>query len=148
MPLIQTFICTDRLGKRWSTRCASAPAQRMARSRTSTTRFADYDHCPSWCVFDQTLFEAGLMSTRAKDWFGVRQLHHHAPLDEIQKRLGEGWSDDNQAEVEQRVGLMYVDTIEEPRRQDERSIDKWMDAGTPGYHHRHFEPGKLKNGES
>ena len=29
----------------------------------------DYDHCPSWCVFDQTLFEAGPMSTRQGDWF-------------------------------------------------------------------------------
>ena len=126
MPADQTFIYTDRLGKRWvdETRIGSPHNGWHAFTHFSDD-ICDYDHCPSWCVFDQTLFEAGPMATRQGDWFECGNFTTKLP-DEL--RDWEGWSDDNQAEVD-KGWIIKADTIEE-LAEKMKEIDKWMDADT------------------
>ena len=126
MPPDQTFIYTDRLGKRWVDEMRiGSPHNGWHAFTHFNDEICDYDHCPSWCVFDQTLFEAGPMSTRQGDWFECGNFTTMLP-DEL--RDWEGWSDDNQAEVD-KGWIIKADTIEELAAKM-KEIDKWMDVGT------------------
>ena len=126
MPPDQTFIYTDRLGKRWVDEMRiGSPHNGWHAFTHFNDEICDYDHCPSWCVFDQTLFEAGPMSTRQGDWFECGNFTTMLP-DEL--RDWEGWSDDKQAEVD-KGWIIKADTIEELAAKM-KEIDKWMDVGT------------------
>ena len=126
MPSDQTFIYTDRLGKRWVDEMRiGSPHNGWHAFTHFSDEICDYDHCPSWCVFDQTLFESGPMSTRQGDWFECGNFTTMLP-DEL--RDWEGWSDDNQAEVD-KGWIITADTLEELAAKM-KAIDKWMDADT------------------
>ncbi len=126
MPSDQTFIYTDRLGKRWVDEMRiGSPHNGWHAFTHFSDEICDYDHCPSWCVFDQTLFESGPMSTRQGDWFECGNFTTMLP-DEL--RDWEGWSDDNQAEVD-KGWIIKADTLEELAAKM-KAIDKWMDADT------------------
>ena len=57
MPPDQTFIYTDRLGKRWVDEMRiGSPHNGWHAFTHFNYEICEYDHCPSWCVCDQTLF--------------------------------------------------------------------------------------------
>lgn len=126
MPQSQCYIYTDRLGKRWIDEMnIGTPHNGWHAFTHFNDNICDYDHCPSWCVFDQTCFEAGPMSTRQGDWFECGNFTTKLP-DEL--RAWDGWSDDNQAEVD-KGWIIKAESIEDLAAQM-AEIDQWMDADT------------------
>ena len=85
----------------------------------------DFDRIPSWCIFDQSCFSAGKMATSQGDSFECGNFASDLP-DEL--RDWDGWSQDNQAELE-RGWILKGDTLEE-LGQKIKEFDHWMDVDT------------------
>jgi hypothetical protein len=74
---------------------------------------ADYDRIPTWTVCDQTCFATNKFSTSQGDWFECGNFTTDLP-DEL--RDWDGWSQDNQAEVD-KGWILKGDTIEDLGKQ-------------------------------
>ena len=85
----------------------------------------DFDRIPSWCIFDQSCFDAGKLSTSQGDFFECGNFASDLP-DEL--RAWDGWSQDNKAELE-RGWILKGDTIEELAKKI-KDFDHWMDVDT------------------
>lgn len=85
----------------------------------------DFDRIPSWTIFDQSCFSAGKLSTSQGDWFECGNFATDLP-DSI--RAWDGWSQDNQAEVD-KGWILKADTLEELAAQM-KEFDHWMDPDT------------------
>ena len=82
----------------------------------------DYDRIPTWCIFDQSCFSAGKLSTSQGDFFECGNFASDLP-EEL--RAWDGWSQDNKAELE-RGWILTGNTIEE-LGQKIKECDEWMD---------------------
>lgn len=85
----------------------------------------DFDRIPSWTIFDQSCFSAGKLSTSQGDWFECGNFATDLP-DSV--RAWDGWSQDNQAEVD-KGWILKADTLEELAAQM-KEFDHWMDPET------------------
>ncbi|MBU5404811.1 FAD-binding protein [Paraeggerthella hongkongensis] len=85
----------------------------------------DYDRIPTWCIFDQSCFDAGKLSTSQGDFFECGNFASDLP-DSV--RAWDGWSQDNKAEVE-KGWIIKADTIEELGKKI-KEFDHWMDVDT------------------
>lgn len=85
----------------------------------------DYDRIPSWCIFDQSCFDAGKMSTSQGDSFECGNFASDLP-DSI--RAWDGWSQDNKAELD-KGWILKGDTLEELGKKI-KDFDHWMDVDT------------------
>ncbi len=85
----------------------------------------DYDRIPTWCIFDQSCFDAGKMSTSQGDSFECGNFATDLP-DSI--RAWDGWSKDNKAELE-KGWILSGNTIEELGKKI-KEFDHWMDVDT------------------
>ena len=81
----------------------------------------DYDRIPSWCIFDQSCFDAGKMSTSQGDSFECGNFASDLP-DEL--RDWDGWSQDNLAELE-RGWILKGDTLKSWARRSRSSTTGW-----------------------
>ena len=82
----------------------------------------DYDRIPTWCIFDQSCFSAGKLSTSQGDFFECGNFASDLPQE---LRAWDGWSQDNKAELE-RGWILTGNTIEE-LGQKIKECDEWMD---------------------
>ena len=85
----------------------------------------DYDRIPTWCIFDQSCFDAGKLSTSQGDFFECGNFASDLP-DSV--RAWDGWSQDNKAELE-KGWIIKGDTIEELAKKI-KDFDHWMDPET------------------
>ena len=85
----------------------------------------DFDRIPTWCIFDESCFTAGKLSTSQGDFFECGNFASALP-DSL--RDWDGWSQDNKAELE-RGWIMKGDTLDELAAQM-KEFDHWMDAET------------------
>ncbi len=109
-PKSDNYIWVDRTGKRWrNEKASSSPHVGWHQYLKFDDGICDFPLIPTWAVIDQTAFEAGRLGPdpSAKLARGM-----YAPS--LPKELGryDGWSEDNQAEVE-RGWLLKADTVEE-----------------------------------
>ena len=119
-----SYIWVNRLGKRFvDENNTGSPHNGWHTLMSFNDRICDFDRIPTWCVFDQATFEAGKLSTSQGDFFECGNFASDLP-DEI--RDWDGWSQDNQAEVD-KGWIMKADTLEELAAQM-KDWDSWMDA--------------------
>ena len=119
-----SYIWVNRLGKRFvDENNTGSPHNGWHTLMSFNDRICDFDRIPTWCVFDQATFEAGKLSTSQGDFFECGNFASGLP-DEI--RDWDGWSQDNQAEVD-KGWIMKADTLEELAAQM-KDWDSWMDA--------------------
>lgn len=121
-----SYFTVNRLGKRYvNENNMGTPHNGWHTLLHFDDSIADYDRIPSWTVFDQSCFSAGKLSTSQGDWFECGNFTTDLP-DEL--RSWEGWSEDNEAEVE-KGWILKADTIEE-LGQKMKDFDHWMDIDT------------------
>ena len=119
-----SYIWVNRLGKRFvDENNTGSPHNGWHTLMSFDDRICDFDRIPTWCVFDQATFEAGKLSTSQGDFFECGNFASDLP-DEI--RDWDGWSQDNQAEVD-KGWIMKADTLEELAAQM-KDWDSWMDV--------------------
>lgn len=119
-----SYIWVNRLGKRFvDENNTGSPHNGWHTLMSFNDRICDFDRIPTWCVFDQATFEDGKLSTSQGDFFECGNFASALP-DEI--RDWDGWSQDNQAEVD-KGWIMKADTLEELAAQM-KDWDSWMDA--------------------
>lgn len=89
----------------------------------------DFDHIPTWVVFDQVGFDAGRMGPQPGD--NLARGNYAPGFPEELGGWGDAWSDDNMAELE-KGWILKADTIEELAEQinDLNDWGNWMDAET------------------
>lgn len=125
-PAGPSYIWVNRLGKRFvDENNTGSPHNGWHTLMSFNDRICDFDRIPTWCVFDQATFEAGKLSTSQGDSFECGNFASDLP-DEL--RDWDGWSQDNQAEVD-KGWIMKADTLEELAAQM-KDWDSWMDADT------------------
>lgn len=87
----------------------------------------DYDHIPSWTIFDQTAFAAGRIGPHYSDI-----LAHANYLEDFPEELGgwgnDFWSEDNSKEVE-KGWILKGETLDELVSEINK-YNQWMDAET------------------
>ena len=82
----------------------------------------DYDRIPSWQIFDQKGIDGGPMGSQQGGWFECGNYTTDLP-DEL--RAWDGWSDDNQVEID-RKWVLKGDTLEDLVKAIQE-YDHWMD---------------------
>ena len=93
-----SFIWVNRLGKRFvNENNTGSPHNGWHTLMSFSDQICDFDRIPTWCVFDQATFEGGKMGTSQGDFFECGNFASDLP-DEL--RDWDGWSEDNQAEVD------------------------------------------------
>ena len=121
-----SYIWVNRLGKRFvDENNTGSPHNGWHTLMSFNDQICDFDRIPTWCVFDQATFEAGKLSTSQGDFFECGNFASDLP-DEL--RDWDGWSQDNQAEVD-KGWIMKADTLEGLAAQM-KDWDSWMDADT------------------
>ncbi len=125
-PVGPSFIWVNRLGKRFvNEQNTGSPHNGWHTLMSFSDEICDFDRIPTWCVFDQACFEAGKLSTSQGDSFECGNFTTDLP-DEL--RDWDGWSQDNQAEVD-KGWIMKADTLDDLAAQM-KEWDSWMDAET------------------
>lgn len=125
-PYGYSYIWVNRLGKRYvDENNTGSPHNGWHTLMSFSDQICDFDRIPSWCVFDQATFEAGKMGTSQGDWFECGNFTTDLP-DEL--RDWDGWSADNQAEVD-KGWILKADTLEELGAKM-KEWDSWMDPET------------------
>lgn len=121
-----SMIWINRLGKRFvDENNTGSPHNGWHTLMSFDDTICDFDRIPSWCVFDQATFSAGKMSTSQGDSFECGNFTTDLP-DEL--RDWDGWSQDNEAEVE-KGWIIKADTLDELAAKM-KDWDHWMDADT------------------
>jgi hypothetical protein len=84
---------------------------------------ADFDHIPSWTIFDKTAFDAGPIGPRSTD-----PMAHGNYAPGFPKDLGgwDDWSEDNVTELN-KGWILQADTIE-ALGNEIKKYEKWMDV--------------------
>ncbi|MDR0626668.1 MAG: FAD-binding protein [Bifidobacteriaceae bacterium] len=125
-PAGSSYMITNRLGKRYTDENnMGSPHNGWHTLLHFDDGIDDYDRIPSWCVFDQTCFDAGKLGTSQGDWFECGNFATDLP-DSI--RAWDGWSQDNKAELE-RGWILSGATLEELGEKI-KAYDPWMDIDT------------------
>ena len=125
-PMGNSYIWVNRLGKRFvSEKNTGSPHNGWHTLMSFNDTICDFDRIPTWCVFDQTCFEAGKMGTSQGDFFECGNFASDLP-EEL--RDWDGWSQDNQAEVD-KGWIIKADTLDDLAAQM-KEWDSWMDAET------------------
>ncbi len=125
-PMGNSYIWVNRLGKRFvSEKNTGSPHNGWHTLMSFDDSICDFDRIPTWCVFDQACFEAGKMGTSQGDFFECGNFASDLP-DEL--RDWDGWSQDNQAEVD-KGWIIKADTLDDLAAQM-KEWDSWMDAET------------------
>lgn len=122
------YIHVNQQGKRWHNEgTASNPHNGWHEYLPFNEKICDFDHIPSWTIFDQTGFEAGRMGPRSTD-----ALAHANYMAGFPQELGgwgdEFWSEDNRAELE-KGWILTGETIADLAHEIAK-YDVWMDAAT------------------
>lgn len=121
-----SMIWVNRLGKRFvNENNTGSPHNGWHTLMSFSDTICDFDRIPSWCVFDEATFTAGKMGTSQGDFFECGNFASDLP-DEL--RDWDGWSQDNQAEVD-KGWIIKADTIDELAAKM-KEWDSWMDAET------------------
>lgn len=84
----------------------------------------DFDHIPSWTIFDQAGFDAGRIGPQPTD--SLAHGNYAPDFPEDLGGWGNAWSDDNEAEVE-KGWILKGDTIEDLAKQINQ-YNTWMTA--------------------
>ena len=109
-PKSDNYIWVNRLGQRWrNEKSPSSPHVGWHQWLPFNDGICGFDRIPTWAVIDQTAFEAGKLGPDP-----TAKLARGMYFPGLPAELGrfDGWSDDNQAEVE-RGWVLKADTIEE-----------------------------------
>ena len=121
-----SMIWVNRLGKRFvDENNTGSPHNGWHTLMSFSDAICDFDRIPTWCVFDEATFTAGKMGTSQGDSFECGNFASDLP-DEL--RDWDGWSQDNQAEVD-KGWIIKADTIDELAAKM-KEWDSWMDADT------------------
>ena len=126
-PQSDAFFTVNRLGKRYQNEAKTGGTAHNGwhTLMSFSDKIDDYDRIPSWQIFDQKGIDGGPMGTQQGGWFECGNYTTDLP-DEI--RAWDGWSDDNQVEIE-RGWVLKGDTLEE-LGQKIKDFDHWMDIDT------------------
>ncbi|MBR2836237.1 MAG: FAD-binding protein [Coriobacteriales bacterium] len=109
-PKSDNYIWVNRVGKRWrNEKASSSPHVGWHQWLPFDDSICGFERIPTWAVIDQTAFEAGMLGP---DPTARLARGMYAPT--LPKELGryDGWSADNQAEVD-RGWVLKGETIEE-----------------------------------
>ena len=125
-PCGNSYIWVNRLGKRFvDENNTGSPHNGWHTLMSFSDAICDFDRIPTWCVFDEATFTAGKMGTSQGDFFECGNFASDLP-DEL--RDWDGWSQDNQAEVD-KGWIIKADTLDELAAKM-KDWDEWMDAET------------------
>ena len=117
-----SYIHVNKQGKRWHNENAgSNPHNGWHAYLPFNETICDYDHIPSWTIFDQTGFDAGRMGPQSGDRSARGNYAPGFPAE----LGGYEWSDDNMAELE-KGWILKADTLEE-LAQEINAQDQWGD---------------------
>lgn len=127
MPPTNSYFMVNRVGKRFLSESSTGetPHNGWHVYAHFDDTIDDYDRIPTWVVFDETCFSSGKIGVSQGDFFECGNMTSQLP-DEL--RDWNGWSKDNQAEVE-KGWITKADTIEELAKKMQE-WDHWMDADT------------------
>ena len=123
-PQSNAFFTVNRLGKRYQNENKTGGTAHNGWHTLMSFNDAidDYDRIPSWQIFDQKGIDGGPMGTQQGGWFECGNYTTDLP-DEL--RDWDGWSDDNQVEIE-RGWVLKGDTLEDLAKKIQE-FDHWMD---------------------
>ena len=126
-PMSNAYFNVNRLGKRFQNENATGGTAHNGwhTLMSFSDAIADYDRIPTWTIFDQKGIDGGPMGTQQGGSFECGNYTTDLP-DEI--RAWDGWSDDNQAEIE-RGWVLKGDTLEDLAAKI-KEFDHWMDYET------------------
>lgn len=124
-PQSDAFFNVNRLGKRFQNESKTGGTAHNGWHTLMSFSDAidDYDRIPTWTIFDQKGIDGGPMGTQQGGFFECGNYATDLP-DEL--RAWDGWSDDNQVEIE-RGWVLKGDTLEE-LGQKIKEFDSWMDV--------------------
>lgn len=109
-PKSDNYIWVNRIGQRWrNEKASSSPHVGWHQWLPFNDSICGFDRIPTWAVIDETAFEAGRLGPDPTAKLARGMYYPGLP-----KELGryDGWSEDNQAEVD-RGWVLKADTIEE-----------------------------------
>ena len=123
-PQSDAFFTVNRLGKRYQNESKTGGTAHNGWHTLMSFNDAidDYDRIPSWQIFDQKGIDGGPMGSQQGGWFECGNYTTDLP-DEL--RAWDGWSDDNQVEID-RKWVLKGDTLEDLVKAIQE-YDHWMD---------------------
>ena len=109
-PKSDNYIWVNRLGRRWrNEKASSSPHVGWHQWLPFNDDICGFDRIPTWAVIDQTAFEAGMLGPDPTAKL-ARGMYYPGLPEELGRF--DGWSADNQAEVD-RGWVLKADTVEE-----------------------------------